>query len=135
MTDGDDVAPAIQEEPLTTETATKKVLQISLQVDGLARGLKEAVKALDQGIAHLCILSSKCDEKEYIKLIEALCKHHNTPLIKIGTSKQIGEWAGLCKIDAEGQPRKVVGCSCVVVTQWGEVSDARKYLLDAAQNA
>lgn len=30
--------------------------------------------------------------------------------------KVLGTWAGLCKIDREGKPRKVVGCSCVVVT-------------------
>lgn len=36
-------------------------------------------------------------------------------LIKVSDPKVLGTWAGLCKIDREGKPRKVVGCSCVVV--------------------
>lgn len=34
---------------------------------------------------------------------------------KVDDNKKLGEWVGLCKIDREGKPRKVVGCSCVVV--------------------
>merc|ERR1719289_639479 len=73
--------------------------------------------------AHLCILSSSCEEPAYSKLIAALCAEHRTPLVKVENSKELGEWAGLCKYDAEGQPRKVVGCSCVVIKSWGEESN------------
>ncbi|CAJ0835527.1 20042_t:CDS:2 [Entrophospora sp. SA101] len=45
-------------------------------------------------------------------------------------AKKLGEWAGLCKIDREGNPRKVVGCSCVVVKDYGEDSEARNVLLE-----
>jgi small subunit ribosomal protein S12e len=48
-------------------------------------------------------------------------------------SKQLGEWVGLCKLDAEGKARKVVGCSCVVVKSWGEESRARTLLVEALE--
>ncbi|XP_021092560.1 40S ribosomal protein S12 isoform X5 [Heterocephalus glaber] len=51
----------------------------------------------------------------YVKLVEALCAEHQINLIKVDDNKKLGEWVGLCKIDREGKPRKVVGCSCVVV--------------------
>ena len=38
--------------------------------------------------------------------------------------------AGLCKIDREGNPRKVVGCSCVVVRDYGEDSEGLNVLLE-----
>ena len=95
----------------------------SLQIhDGLARGLRECAKALDKRQAHLCVLNESCTEAEYTKLIEALCAEHKINLIKVSDPKVLGTWAGLCKIDRDGTPRKVVGCSCVVVKDYGQES-------------
>jgi len=112
------------------EEALQAVLKKALIHDGLARGLREAAKALDKRQAHVCVLVETCTEKEYIKLIEALCAEHQINLIKVSDGKKLGEWAGLCKIDREGNPRKVVGCSCVVVKEYGEESEAMNVLLD-----
>ncbi|KAI9007138.1 40S ribosomal protein S12 [Gaertneriomyces semiglobifer] len=110
--------------------ALQEVLKKALVHDGLARGLREAAKALDRRQAHLCVLAENCDEKEYVRLVEALCAEHNINLIKVPDSKQLGEWAGLCKIDREGNARKVVGASCVVVKDIGEDSEAMNILLE-----
>ncbi|CAG8440887.1 8054_t:CDS:2 [Acaulospora morrowiae] len=115
---------------MTIEEALQDVLKRALVVDGLARGLRECAKALDRRQAHLCVLVESCTEKEYVKLVEALCGEHNIQLIKISDAKKLGEWAGLCKIDREGKSRKVVACSCVVVKDYGEDSEARNVLLD-----
>ena len=121
--------------PLDPQSALKAVLRTSLFHDGLARGLHEAVQALDRRQAHLCVLSSGCDEPQYTKLITALCKEHDIPLIKVEDGKTLGEWAGLCKYNSEGAAVKVVGCSCVVVKMWGEETEARKYITEHIKTA
>jgi small subunit ribosomal protein S12e len=80
--------------------------------------------------AHLAVLAESCDSKPYNQLIEALCAEHNINLIKIADGKTLGEWAGLCVLDREGNARKVVGASCVVVKDYGEESEALSVLLD-----
>jgi small subunit ribosomal protein S12e len=117
-------AAAVASGPMDLNTAIQEVLKTALIHDGLARGLHECAKALDKRTAHLCVLSNGCDEPMYVKLVEALCAEHGINLIKIDDSKKLGEWAGLCKIDKEGKARKVVGCSCVVVKDYGKESQA-----------
>lgn len=116
----------------TTEDALKVVLRNSLVHDGLARGLREASKALSRGDAQLCVLCDSVTEESIIKLVEALCNEpdEKIPLIKVSDAKLLGEWAGLCQIDQDGNARKVVGASCVVVKNWGSDSDERISLLE-----
>lgn len=115
---------------LSIEDALQQVLKKALVHDGLARGLREAAKALDRRQAHLCVLVETCEEAEYIKLIEALCNKYDINLLKVSDPKTLGTWAGLAKIDREGNPRKVVGCSCVVVRDYGEDSEGLNVLLE-----
>ncbi len=188
---------------MTVLEALKGVLKLALIHDGLARGLREASKALDRRQAHMCVLNEGCEEEAYKKLVVALCGEHQIPLIKVPDGKMLGEWAGLCKLlpffwfglpgvlekrwivsyikvsgdratlfapfhpkripqhlpqfplpashfppsprpqlkpppnpgvlDREGNARKVVNCSCVVVRDWGEESQERSILLNYFQ--
>ena len=52
------------------------------------------------------------------------------PIIKVDSNQKLGEWAGLCKLDAEGKARKVVRCSSVVVRDWGKESPAHDIIKD-----
>merc|ERR1712174_28871 len=110
-------APAPVAQGYSVETAVQETLKQAQHRDGLARGLNEAVRALERRDAICCILAENCDEANYVRLIEALCVEHQIPILKIGDNKTLGEWSGLCKIDREGNPVKVVGCSCVVVRE------------------
>jgi len=129
--EGDDVsAPAapVSTGPMDINTAIQEVLKQALIADGLSRGLRESAKALDQRKALLCVLSENCDEPMYKKLVTALCMEHNIPLIKVDSNMKLGEWAGLCKIDQDGAARKVVKCSCAVVSNWGNQTPAHDVL-------
>ncbi|XP_031496779.1 40S ribosomal protein S12-like [Nymphaea colorata] len=110
-------------EPMDIMTALQLVLKKSLAHDGLARGLHEGAKIIEKHAAQLCVLAEDCNQPDYVKLVRALCADHNVSLITVPSAKTLGEWAGLCKIDSEGKARKVVGCSCVVVKDYGEESE------------
>merc|ERR1712144_15964 len=123
-------APAAAAGPMDIFEALQEILKQAMVHDGLSRGLREAVKALDKRTALLCVLANNCDEQTYVKLIEALCAEHSINLLKVDDNKKLGEWAGLCKIDNEGNARKVVGCSCVVVRDWGKETQAHDVLME-----
>ena len=83
---------------MSVEDALQEVLKKALVHDGLARGLREAAKALDKRQAHLCVLNESCTEGEYVKLIEALCTEHKINLIKVslfyGSLSHVYAWSG-----------------------------------------
>merc|ERR1711973_587452 len=133
--EGDDApmaaaAAAAAAAPMDIQKAIQEVLKEALIHDGLARGLRETTKALDKRQAIACILAENCDEENYKKLIKALCMEHEIPLITVDDGQKLGEWADLCKIDKEGEARKIVRCSCVVIKDWGKPSQAQEYLED-----
>lgn len=76
---------------MDVNTALQEVLKTALIHDGLARGIREAAKALDKRQAHLCVLASNCDEPMYVKLVEALCAEHQINLIKVSYPFNLSE--------------------------------------------
>ncbi len=77
--------------------------------------------------AQLCILAADTDSPDYKKLIEALCAEQNVALIGVPTKLKLGEMAGLCRYDGD-VAKNVVGCSCAVVTDYGEESQGLSIL-------
>ncbi|XP_064821102.1 small ribosomal subunit protein eS12-like [Oncorhynchus masou masou] len=91
---------------MDVNTALPEVLKTALIHDGLARGIREAAKALDKRQAHLCVLAANCDEPMYVKLVEALCAEHQINLIKVWS-----EWG--CRLTGENLcPVASILCNC-----------------------
>ncbi len=65
------------------KTALQTVFKKASVHDGVAKGLRECVKALDRRQAHLCVLAKSCNAGEYVKLVEALCNEHNIPITRV----------------------------------------------------
>ncbi|XP_065869341.1 small ribosomal subunit protein eS12-like [Euphorbia lathyris] len=110
-------------EAMDLMSALQLVLRKSLAHGGLIRGLHEGAKVIEKHAAQLCVMAEDCNQPDYIKLVKGLCADHGVGLLTVPSAKTLGEWAGLCKIDSEGKARKVVGCSCVVVKDYGEESE------------
>lgn len=87
--------PSAAEGPMDINTAVQEVLKKALAHDGLARGLREACRAIEMGEAELCILAEDCNQPDYKKLIEGLCTEKSVNLISVPTNKQLGEWSGV----------------------------------------
>merc|ERR1712184_17070 len=111
-------------------TAVRRVLKNALIADGVVRGLHEVAKYIDAGKAQVVFLAESCNEPTYKKLVQGLCLEKNFPLIDVPDNKQLGEWAGLCKIDSDGQAKKVVGASCVAVVDFGEEGQAYEFMMN-----
>jgi len=127
--DNDPSGPAALNAP---EDNVRDVLQRALAHDGLARGLREVVKAIEREEAQMCFLAEDIDQKNYVLLITALCQQREIPLVKVSKRLSLGQWAGLCKADAEGNATKIVKCSSCVIRDWGEHSASREYCLRMA---
>jgi len=131
-----EVAPQREDDvPSDLMSALKEVLKRARAHDGLAIGLHEACKALDKRAAHLCVLAEDCTEAAYTRLVEALCSEHGIDLIKVPERLKLGEWVGLGSYDNAGNVKKLVGCSCAVVKDYGETSKALDMILEHFQKS
>eukprot|EP00745_Piridium_sociabile_P045776 TRINITY_DN99784_c0_g1_i1.p1 TRINITY_DN99784_c0_g1~~TRINITY_DN99784_c0_g1_i1.p1 ORF type:complete len:145 (+),score=39.44 TRINITY_DN99784_c0_g1_i1:113-547(+) len=125
---------AQQEEEITDlDQAIKKVIKMAMINDGLAKGLNEVALAIEQKEggkgAKVVFLAESVDEQGIKSLVEGLCKEKSVPIVNVPTRKTLGEWCGLCKLDKDGLPRKVVGASCVAVKNYGEETEAHAFLM------
>ena len=119
----------VEEEVTDLSGAIRGVLKRALVVDGCIRGLHEVAKAIDAGKAQVVFLAESCNEPSYKKLVQGLALEKTVPLVDVADNKELGQWAGLCKLDKDGEPRKVRGASCVCVTDFGEEGQAYDYLM------
>ena len=49
-----------------------------------------------------------CNEYTYKKLIQCLCLAKSIPVVDVPDNKELGEWAGLCEIDSEEIPARLL---------------------------
>merc|ERR1711934_648286 len=122
--------PQEEEKADNITDAIKSVIKKSQANDGLVKGLNEVCKCLDRKQAILCVLAEDCNDPKYKKLVDALAKASNVPLIEVESRDELGEWLGHCKYDIEGKARRVKGTSSVAITNYGEETEALSFVLN-----
>lgn len=109
----------------------KKVIRSAKFEDNLAKGLHESCKTLEnKETPVLCLLAKDCADKKYKDVIIGLAKQNNVPLVEVDSKVELGEWCGLCKYDADENPRKVRGCSSVVIKKYAESEESDKNIIE-----
>ena len=111
--------------------AVRGVLKKAIIVDGVIPGIHAVAKHIEAGKAQMVFLAACTNEPAYKKLMQALCTEKDVPLVEVPDNKALGEWCGLCKLDEDGKPRKVVGAGVACVTDFGEEGQAYEFLMKA----
>ena len=131
------VEEQVQDAPLDRETAIQKVLKIALTRGTVVKGISEVLKALEAKKVKVVFLADNCDNDQYKSTVTAVAKEHKVPIINIDTWENLKDYCRLGllsstikeiaeKKNKEGKikPR----CSSAAILDWGEESDAKKYL-------
>ena len=113
-------------------TALREVLKSAFIHDGLSRGHHQTINALNKRQTVFgplfCILAENCKNTPYKNLVEALCRRNRIPILTVPDNVELGEYAILTKLNADGKKRKVVRCSSLVVSDWGKEGPAHDFL-------
>ena len=131
------VEEQVQEAPLDRETAIQKVLKIALTRGTVVKGISEVLKALEAKKVKVVFLADNCDNDQSKSTITAVAKDHKVPIINIDTWENLKDYCRLGLLSStikeiaekKGKEGKIKPrCSSAAILDWGEESDAKKYL-------
>ena len=112
--------------------ALQRVVKLGLHQSLLSKGIHEVCKAIEAKKAKFCVLAENCSENNYKKLVQALCKENDVPLILVKEAETLGEWIGICKKDNQDNIRKKRKCSSLVIREFpGELTEDEKKIIEA----
>ena len=131
------VEEQVQEVPLDRETAIQKALKVALTRGTVVKGISEVLKALEAKKVKVVFLAENCDNDQYKETITALAKEHKVPVLTVDTWENLKDYCRLGLLsstikeiaekknkEAKIKPR----CSSAAILDWGEETDAKKYL-------
>ena len=131
------VEEQVQEVPLDRETAIQKALKVALTRGTVVKGISEVLKALEAKKVKVVFLAENCDNDQYKQTITALAKERKVPVLTVDTWENLKDYCRLGLLsstikeiaekknkEAKIKPR----CSSAAILDWGEETDAKKYL-------
>ena len=123
--------------PLDRITAIQTVLGVSLHHGGVVKGVAETLKALEAAKAKVVFIAEDCDNEQLKDTIRALAAQAGVPVVDVPTWIELKDFCKLgllsstiIKIAEEkGKEAKIKPrCSCAAIVEWGEDSEARRFL-------
>ena len=127
----------VQDTPLNTETAIQKVLKVALTRGAVVKGISEVLKALEAQKVKVIFMAENCDNDQYKETITALAKEKKVPVLTVDTWENLKDYCRLGLLSStikeiaekKGKEAKIKPrCSSAAILDWGEETDAKKYL-------
>ena len=127
----------VQEVPLNREIAIQKVLKVGLTRGTVVKGISEVLKALEAQKVKVVFLAENCDNDQYKQTITALAKEKKVPVLTVDTWENLKDYCRLGLLSStikeiaekKGKEGKIKPrCSSAAILDWGEDTDAKKYL-------
>ena len=131
------VEEQVQEAPLNRETAIQKALKVALTRGTVVKGISEVLKALEAKKVKVVFLADNFDNDQYKSTVIAVAKEHKVPIINIDTWENLKDYCRLGLLSStikeiaekKGKEGKIKPrCSSAAILDWGEETDAKKYL-------
>ena len=131
------VEEQVQEVPLNRETAIQKALKVALTRGTVVKGISEVLKALEAQKVKVVFLAENCDNDQYKQTITALAKERKVPVLTVDTWENLKDYCRLGLLSStikeiaekKGKEGKIKPrCSSAAILEWGEETDAKKYL-------
>ena len=131
------VEEQVQEVPLDRESAIQKALKVALTRGTVVKGISEVLKALEAKKVKVVFLAENCDNDQYKETITALAKEHKVPVLMVDTWENLKDYCRLGLLSStikeiaekKGKEGKIKPrCSSAAILDWGEETDAKKYL-------
>ena len=131
------VEEQVQEAPLNKETAIQKALKVALTRGAVVKGISEVLKALEAQKVKVIFLADNCDNDQYKQTITALAKEKKVPVLSVDTWENLKDYCKLGLLSStikeiaekKGKEGKIKPrCSSAAILDWGEDTDAKKYL-------
>ena len=131
------VEEQVQEAPLNKETAIQKALKVALTRGAVVKGISEVLKALEAQKVKVIFLADNCDNDQYKQTIIALAKEKKVPVLTVDTWENLKDYCRLGLLSStikeiaekKGKEGKIKPrCSSAAILDWGEETDAKKYL-------
>ncbi|MCD6381595.1 MAG: 50S ribosomal protein L7ae [Candidatus Aenigmarchaeota archaeon] len=101
---------------MVDEKKAYEIVELSRQTGKIKKGINEATKAIERGLAKLVVAATDVDPKEIIMHLKPLCEEKGIPYVEVSSKKDLGK---ACGID--------VACSAVAIVDFGQAeSKARE---------
>ncbi|XXF78657.1 ribosomal L7Ae/L30e/S12e/Gadd45 family protein [Myxococcaceae bacterium GXIMD 01537] len=79
----------------STQGRAEQLIREAASAGGVARGVLEVVRAVEQGRASAVFLASDVDRPELAAQVRALCEARRVPLVQRHARVQLGDWSGI----------------------------------------